>query len=619
MSKDNPFGHTNSRYERPQQPYRCGRARRWQKSCWQGPTNNGGCGGTFECRPALQGDRYICRRPAHAGGSCEQGPLPDGQCCNQRPACIPQPTLRKRRGHYVVLAFLLPLLLLIALSNLHEPSLKSPHIGIDPGSLSRVHQEFAGTQGCQTCHENQHPNLSGMMGSLFSESNINAACEQCHGFAGRGQQPHNRIFPDRVDLAETQCLDCHSEHEGDDNLIPQLTDNQCGQACHLQPFSDFAASHPPFTDRFPSETAGSIRFDHSRHFKKYFPQQFRGSPPEMISRAKQCVSCHSVEQATREVKPRRYDEICASCHEQSLVGSTLTVAYPDEPTPITSLLLNIGADDSDAFDDARDEFLESMAEDGVDYWQELLERPLLASAESQQIIDHIDDFPIDEVASAWLEDETIEIENTNGLSADDEGIYYRVNGHQDPFAKAWLELATRQAMASPDQQQLSQDLERIALLASDDEGVSCGKCHSINQAIEIGKIPWQYRGMADRPLSRYSHGPHINLLGLDQSCNNCHRLDNNADFGDYFDLLSAGELVDSDQYQSNFHPIDIATCRNCHNPQGVNDSCSECHQYHQGSTLSGSVLNQVVSSPELTKKTPQTPPPLTNTAEESPL
>ena len=593
MSKKNPFGHTNSRYERPQQPFRCGRSRRWQKSCWQGPSVDGGCGGKFECRPALQGDRYICRRPAHAGGACEQGPLPNGQCCNQRPACIPQATLRQRRGHYVLMAFILPALVLIALANFYEPSIKSPHVGIDPGPLSRVHQEFIGAQGCQTCHDDQHPTLPGMVNSLFTDSSINQACESCHGFSGRGQQAHNRIFPDRTDLTATQCLDCHSEHNGDNNLVPELSDTQCGQACHAQPFTSFTASHPAFAENFPSETAGSIRFDHSRHFKKYFPQQYRGAPPEIIDRAKQCVSCHSVEQATREVKPRSYGEICASCHDQSLTGSTLTIAYRDEPTPITSLLLDIQADDSDAFDELRDDFLEQMSDDGIDYWQELLDRPALASSATNQIIDHIDDFPIDEVASAWLEDESIEINSTNGMSADDDAIYYRISGHNDPFAKAWLELATRQAMNQTDEAQQDNDLERLAMLASDDEGSSCGKCHSMNQALEIGEIPWQYAGSSDRPLSKYSHSPHINLLGLDQSCHNCHRINHQADFGEYFDQISSAGQIDDALYQSNFHPIDIATCQSCHNPKGVNDSCSECHQYHQNSTFSGSILDQV--------------------------
>ena len=617
MSIKNPFGHDNSRYERPQQPYRCGRARRWQKSCWQGPNVEGGCGGRFECRPALRGDRYICRRPAHAGGTCEQGPLPDGQCCNQRTACIPQQTLRKRRGHYVLLAFLLPLLFLITLANLHEPSTKNPHIGIDPGPLSRVHQEFAGSQGCQTCHDDQHPTLPGMVSSLFSASTINQACEDCHSFSGRGQQPHNRIFPSRENLAQTQCLDCHSEHAGDEALIPELSNSQCGQACHLQPFTDFVTGHPPFAENFPSETAGSIRFDHSRHFKKYFPQQYRGAPKEMLTRARLCVSCHSVEKATREVKPRGYREICASCHDQSLIGSTLTVAYRDEPTPISSLLLDIGADDSDAFDEMNDDFLEQMADDGIDYWQELLERPELASAEVSQIIDHIDDFPIDEVANGWLEEEMVEIISTNGLSADDEAIYYRISGHNDPFAKAWLELAARKAMSGSDADQKQIDNERLSMLASDDEGSSCGKCHSVNQAMELGRIPWQYRGTSDRPLSRYSHGPHINLLGLDQSCSNCHRIDHEADFGDYFDRLTAGDRVKHEEYESNFHPIEIATCRNCHNPKGVGDSCAECHQYHQSSTFSGSVLDQMTLSPPTAVVHQETPSEQTITTEDS--
>ncbi|MGK0170888.1 MAG: hypothetical protein ACI9W2_002615, partial [Gammaproteobacteria bacterium] len=44
-------------YERPDLPYRCGRAANWDRPCWQGPAGSGSCGGTEECVPRRNGDR----------------------------------------------------------------------------------------------------------------------------------------------------------------------------------------------------------------------------------------------------------------------------------------------------------------------------------------------------------------------------------------------------------------------------------------------------------------------------------------------------------------------------------------------------------------------------------
>jgi hypothetical protein len=472
--------------------------------------------------------------------------------------------------------------------------------------LSRIHQEFAGEQGCGSCHSGHTGDLAGMAGALFADSTINESCQNCHDFAERGELPHNRIFPDRADLEPTQCLDCHSEHHGDQLVVPQLTDHQCGLACHQQPFNDFASAHPPFPDAFPSETPGSIKFDHQRHFKRHFPQTFRGADSAVIDQVKMCVNCHTVEQASREVTPKPYAQVCASCHEKDIAGATMVLAYRDEPTPITALLLGINLDDTDGFDDAREEFLEAMADDGADYFAELLEQPGLASADAKAVIEYFEDIPLDEIGDAWLNDESIESTSANGISADDDALYYRITGHGDAFARHWLALAAKNLLLTNN----DESRELLATLASDDEGTTCNKCHAVGQVAETGVIPWNYRGVSDRPLSRYSHAPHINLLGLDSSCKNCHQINDDAEYSDYFDVLATGDASDLPDYESNFHPIGIDQCSSCHTPQGVDDSCILCHNYHQDLTLSSDALQRaIVLSPPIDAPTTELPTP----------
>ena len=85
-------------YNRPNFPYKCGRAASWGIPCPHGPTFDGSCGGVTACTPALDGDRYSCRRARQDGGACENGPLPDGSCCLSQPACRPVRNLRNIRS-----------------------------------------------------------------------------------------------------------------------------------------------------------------------------------------------------------------------------------------------------------------------------------------------------------------------------------------------------------------------------------------------------------------------------------------------------------------------------------------------------------------------------------------
>src|SRR5277367_6473905 len=108
------LSHTRSPYERPTAARRCGRAALWGKPCARGPNADGTCGGTVECAPVLDNDRWECRRPLAAGGPCDDGPEPNGDCCMSRLPCRPRGTLRILRGRIAALALLLPIVLIAA-------------------------------------------------------------------------------------------------------------------------------------------------------------------------------------------------------------------------------------------------------------------------------------------------------------------------------------------------------------------------------------------------------------------------------------------------------------------------------------------------------------------------
>jgi predicted CXXCH cytochrome family protein len=63
----------------------------------------------------------------------------------------------------------------------------------------------------------------------------------------------------------------------------------------------------------------------------------------------------------------------------------------------------------------------------------------------------------------------------------------------------------------------------------------------------------------------------------DQGCATCHSLDVEADHARGFGLNR-----DPAVFQSNFTPMNKATCATCHQPAKAGDSCQQCHNYHTG-------------------------------------
>lgn len=593
---DNPFDHNNSRYERPLQAFRCGRSRRWQTACWQGPDASGNCQGRSECNPVRQGDKYLCRRPAHAGGPCESGPLPDGSCACQHPPCVPQPTLRRRRGRYVALAAALAVLVLAAFANFHSPALESMPLAMDAGAISQVHQKFVGERGCAGCHSLGGQTTTSLLTALLKEDNLSEACVGCHDFGGRAMVAHN--LPKAQGAAEPvaaamtdqarPCTACHQEHQGTAGTLPAMTNLQCGSTCHAERFTDLA-HHPAFPPAFPHDMPGTIRFDHDKHFKRHFPQYFRGKGDQELADARRCTSCHQVQQATREVRPAGYQVACGRCHDNDLRGREVAMLASDEPAALGALLLSVAPDDETAFSEQREDFLTELAGDGVDYLDGALQEQGVGKDLAAAALAPFEDFAIDEVADAWLADsDGFERQHSAGLAADEESLRYRIRGHGDPVAAAWIEIAVKHRAAlraagdAPEAVQAA--TQAIAAFANDDTGAACGKCHAVGQRNGAGGVIWRHRGNEPRLLSRYSHAPHINLLGPDKSCLECHRIDAKADYGTFFDALGLQDAPRDNPYHSNFQSIEPALCSNCHNGTGVSDNCTQCHTYHPNTT-----------------------------------
>ena len=211
--EENKFGKDQSQYERPNHPYRCGRAMLWQTPCNRGPETDGACGGTRECKPFLKNDRWECRRDKRFGGPCDEGPRPNGECCIQRPACSPHSSLRIIRGRVTLLVLLAVIAVIVGSLGLdsHFNGLVSIS---DAGPLSKSHIKFTEKQGCNACHEVHDQGISGWVKAVFRPSNLSDKCVTCHSFGGDSNVAHNNNMLTDKEVSKTQCVMCHREHSG---------------------------------------------------------------------------------------------------------------------------------------------------------------------------------------------------------------------------------------------------------------------------------------------------------------------------------------------------------------------------------------------------------------------
>ncbi len=707
------FGHQVSRYERPNFPYRCGRAAIWGRPCARGPLNDGKCGGVSECEPYFNGQGYECRRSPAAGGPCRQGPLPDGRCSIQRPACAPRRTLRSQRRRATYLAALISLVALIGFAGAQNPlstivaDLMAPAVSsegdraadgagdgggppvvrharfslLNPGALTGAHARFTEERGCASCHGDVGAGPAQWLTGVLTAHDMSEACSQCHLFSGPPDSPHNLALADAGGAEPLRCSFCHSEHKGAEADIAAMPDARC-HSCHeaaLQ-FSSFSRDHPAFGANYPYRGPTAIKYDHNRHRGIHFlDARYQERAPAG------CHSCHDMDRAGLKVPIGSYEAMCVDCHGEQIGSQALTlVTWPyGETDPLTfpeldpdseappaeevgvsaeDLIAACGSD-SDALaalqerldaaaeppaeppaepdaepgvetaedgeeEEEEEEFFGESEEDpgamdaflldidptdDVEYWAPyrslMLRMAVQGKAPLEELLDarlgegagklhlaSLDQGFVKAFGCAWAANEEFEPEDDDeaeegaagaaAWSSNGFNLEYRA-AHGDPVLRDWL---TRLMGADPALEALDEELReeiRAIFLPETGDGVgSCTSCHWLDgSAFEGGgEAPASGLVWKDRPSDRgpvlYDHVPHINLLGRGTWCLNCHQLDKEAPYGANFKAEAGASYV------SNFKPIDVGTCADCHRAEeGVRQDCLTCHEYHHDPSI----------------------------------
>jgi hypothetical protein len=334
------FYFKKSAYERPNENWVCGRACEGAP-CLIGPDAGGNCRATSECQPLRKGDRWLCTRAPGQGGSCAEGPRPDGSCCRPIPKCTPRRSVRAWRGIAVLLAASLALICLLwmfgsdkgvafaspgELSFAHasaQSKCSDCHIGADgkpiewlsPGDRLAVHDN---NMLCLKCHDigvaalNAHSLPADQMQQLTREIKTrNAKNPTMH--AGLALASLVSGHADAHTGEQLACATCHKEHLGQNHDLKKIANTQC-QACHTVQFASFAKGHPAFT-KFPFERRTRIVFDHDAHFKHHFTEAAAAK-----TAPKSCLDCHQAEAKGSVMTVKPFETTCAHCHGEQVRG-----------------------------------------------------------------------------------------------------------------------------------------------------------------------------------------------------------------------------------------------------------------------------------------------------------
>jgi hypothetical protein len=567
--------HDLSRYERPTQRFRCGRAATWNKPCEYGPDITGRCGGTKECVPARLGDRWECRRSAIAGGPCEEGPSSDGACSHTHPPCLPKRSLRSLRAILSASAFTLVVSIIavfLILGGSGGGSSARDSI-ISAGGLTSQHASIATARGCESCHLVHDENAGDWFLAAFKKNDMTDQCLDCHTFGGDARSGHNAKFA--ADLPATECVMCHTEHKGENANITRMSDSQCN-ACHEVKIDAFDKNHPEFGPTYPHDRRTAIRFDHVSHMSKHF------QIPRNVEKAPQaCADCHSVESAVRAPIPASYGKMCADCHagditsgelvllslpefeedliDHDMVGETcepsleqwetvqetlieMTEAreagddeeyadddeYEDEDEylsisenelgVVNAYLLGVPYDDMDEYSEPMQEFVSRMVEEGPAPVAEIIDERA-GAAQSGKLLAGLSPELVTRVACAWANNEEFvpRVEHElSGWYADGVELRYRPAGHGDAVVKSWIEFSlSSTAEEDADRAAYAEAMRDQLLFDSQPEDFrvgACTKCHAVSQDDGVLSVEWKYRPSDKRRYTAYSHGIHFTLF-----------------------------------------------------------------------------------------------------------
>ncbi|MFY0613339.1 MAG: hypothetical protein JXQ99_17535 [Hyphomicrobiaceae bacterium] len=114
------------------------------------------------------------------------------------------------------------------------------------------------------------------------------------------------------------CASCHKEHR-DGKAGLNMVDSAGCHTCHQTKFDDFSKNHPEFKN-YPFARRLRIKFNHTSHFSKHFPDTLKKRPDDTRT-PQACANCHTPTTDQKHMAVAPFEKSCASCHLQQIKGT----------------------------------------------------------------------------------------------------------------------------------------------------------------------------------------------------------------------------------------------------------------------------------------------------------
>lgn len=197
------------------------------------------------------------------------------------------------------------------------------HTTTGSGKLSWLHGLMGGaghadSKACLTCHKMPDTafNAHGASRDVLNQSTARLAKIATSIPAPFSARAESAALPAHNSTGGLPCATCHQEHKGVTANLSTISNEQC-RSCHTVKFDSFDGRHPKF-EGYPFGRRTRIIYDHAGHFGKHYPELAKKDLAKRIPET--CATCHSSYDDKRIMAVAPFDQTCAGCHLDQIVG-----------------------------------------------------------------------------------------------------------------------------------------------------------------------------------------------------------------------------------------------------------------------------------------------------------
>lgn len=488
-----------------------------------------------------------------------------------------------------------------------------------PGPVADVHRAW--NHDCETCHEPYRPmkanrEVATIVGETVTDDwrthASNIRCQSCHtGAAHHSNQRGSDAG---------HCADCHMDHQGLDNSLVRLDDEQCTR-CHADlrqhainealltsaqlSITDFATAHPEFSPlRSNSQNEGGqphhrgLKFSHAVHMMPGMGLKRVGATGQALQDGGP-YTLKQIQEPYRSLYATQGKVVdlnavvqlaCHHCHELDAMReegqkplvedvSHLPVETVDPPRGDGSYYLPI----------VYEKHCQGCHPLGFDAEQPqvTLDHGLQPAEVHERVLEHFSArFLNEKLQERFRRPTNLRLDpQSDELSDADRADIMRAA--REATAKSEADLYQLLSAVSPAAQEQI-DQASVALFVG---RKTCGECHSLEGDVLSAKGPAKVAAVNIPTIwqtkARFDHLSHQGL-----SCASCHPQSSSRDLAAERKRAReyAGPTTVDAIYQHPPDLPDLASCRSCHSPRrreqdhhllgGVSARCTDCHMYH---------------------------------------